>query len=180
MSSVTIIHVLPLLVAFSKALSHSDDQKYTWRVSPSEWKCHIRAQPADMWHPILSCLVQALHIAILARQTDLAQRCRIRGSQTKVPINTALGARSGQPRFGTLTNQCAHKGLNNRIEGSHRPTRKPEKIKSACQAQKFLALHDETVKLCRPRRRKITATIYRQKRAAVFRQWNECADKLTT
>jgi len=41
----------------------------------------------------------------------------------------------------------AHKGLNNRIEGSHRPTRRRKKImgrfKSAKQAQRFLAVHDQ-------------------------------------
>ena len=48
----------------------------------------------------------------------------------------------------------AHKGLNNRIEGSHRPTRKREKIqgrfKSARQTQRFLSVHDETANLFRP------------------------------
>ena len=41
----------------------------------------------------------------------------------------------------------AHKGLNNRIEGSHRPSRKREKLmgrfKSPGQAQRFLADHDQ-------------------------------------
>ncbi len=41
----------------------------------------------------------------------------------------------------------AHKGLNNRIEGFHRPTRKREKLmgrfKSPRQAQRFLAAHDQ-------------------------------------
>ncbi|KMK68971.1 transposase [Puniceibacterium sp. IMCC21224] len=48
----------------------------------------------------------------------------------------------------------AHKGLMNRIEGSHKRTRKREQIqgrfKSARQAQRFLAVHDETVNLFRP------------------------------
>ncbi len=48
----------------------------------------------------------------------------------------------------------AHKGLNNRMEGSHRPTRKREKLmgrfKSPRQAQKFLAAHDQVNTLFRP------------------------------
>ena len=68
---------------------------------------HGRAQPADMWYPILRRLVQALHISILARQTNLAQRCRILGSQTRVPTDASLGAGAGQARFGTLTDQRA-------------------------------------------------------------------------
>ncbi|MEP0247205.1 MAG: IS6 family transposase, partial [Roseobacter sp.] len=73
--------------------------------------------------------------------------------------------------------------LNNRIEGAHRPTRKREKIqgrfKSARQAQRFLTVHDETANLFRPRRHKMTASTYRQKRTAAFRPWNECANELT-
>lgn len=48
----------------------------------------------------------------------------------------------------------AHKGLNNRIEGSHRPTRKREKLmgrfKSPRQAQRFLAAHDQINTVFRP------------------------------
>ena len=76
----------------------------------------------------------------------------------------------------------AHKGLNNRIEGSHRPTRKREKIqgrfKSARQAQRFLMVHEETANLFRPRRHLMTASTYRQTRAAAFSNWNECASEL--
>lgn len=50
----------------------------------------------------------------------------------------------------------AHKGLNNRIKGSHRPTRKREKLigrfKSPRQAQRFLAAHDQINIVFRPRR----------------------------
>jgi len=50
----------------------------------------------------------------------------------------------------------AHKRLNNRIEGSHRPTRRQEKImgrfKSPRQAELFLAAHDQINNIFRPRR----------------------------
>lgn len=76
----------------------------------------------------------------------------------------------------------AHKGLNNRIEGSHRPTRKREKIqgrfKSARQAQWFLCARDETANLFRPRRHKMTASRYRQSLAAAFERWNDCAKSM--
>jgi putative transposase len=49
---------------------------------------------------------------------------------------------------------CAHKGLNNAIEGSHRPTRKREKIfarfKSHRQTQRLLSAHDQTNLIFRP------------------------------
>lgn len=60
-------------------------------------------------------------------------------------------------KLGLNVDHRAHKELNNRIEGSHRPTRKRKKIqgrfKSARQAQRFLSVHDETANLFRPRRR---------------------------
>ena len=62
-----------------------------------------------------------------------------------------------------------HKGLNNRAEGSHRPTRKREKLmgrfKSPKQAQRFLSVHDQTSTLFRPRRYRLTATSYRHARS---------------
>jgi putative transposase len=40
-----------------------------------------------------------------------------------------------------------HKGLNNRAENSHQPTRVREKVmrrfKSACHLQRFLSVHDQ-------------------------------------
>ena len=44
-----------------------------------------------------------------------------------------------------------HKGLNNRAENSHQPTRRRERIvkrfKSARQAQQFLSVHDQIANL---------------------------------
>jgi len=65
-----------------------------------------------------------------------------------------------------------HKGLNNRIEGSHRPTRRREKVmgrfKSPRQAQRFLAAHDQANTIFRPRRYRISAISYRHARADAF------------
>lgn len=56
----------------------------------------------------------------------------------------------------------AHKGLNNRIDGSHRPTRRREKImgrfKSARQAQRCLAAHDQINTIFKTRRYCLTAS----------------------
>ena len=66
----------------------------------------------------------------------------------------------------------AHKGLNNRIEGSHRPTRRREKImgrfKSPGQAQRFLAAHEQINTIFKPRRYRLTARSYRHARADAF------------
>lgn len=69
----------------------------------------------------------------------------------------------------------AHKGLNNAIEVSHRPTRKREKImgrfKSHRQAQRFLSAHDQINLIFRPRRYQLTATSYRHARNDAFSLW---------
>ncbi len=66
----------------------------------------------------------------------------------------------------------AHKGLNNRIEGSHRPTRKREKImgrfKSPGQVQRFLDAHDQINTIFRPRRYQLSALSYRHPRSDAF------------
>lgn len=69
----------------------------------------------------------------------------------------------------------AHKGLNNRIENSHRQTRKREKImgrfKSPRQAQRFLSAHDQINTIFRPRRYDLPATSYRHARDDAFCLW---------
>ena len=63
----------------------------------------------------------------------------------------------------------SHKGLNNRAEVSHRPTRRREKIfgrfKSPRQAQRFLAVHDQVQTVFRPRRHTLSAASYRHARS---------------
>lgn len=77
----------------------------------------------------------------------------------------------------------AHKGLNNRIEGSHRSTRKREKLmgrfKSPRQAQRFLAHHDQINVLFRPRRYRLSSKSYRYACNDAFYLWNEYALEMT-
>lgn len=77
----------------------------------------------------------------------------------------------------------AHKGLNNRIEGSHRPTRKREKLmgrfKSVRQAQRFLSAHDQINTIFRPRRYRLTAISYRHARSDAFDLWRSYALDMT-
>lgn len=77
----------------------------------------------------------------------------------------------------------AHKGLNNAIEVSHRPTRKREKImgrfKSHRQAQRFLSAHDQINLIFRPRRYQLTASSYRHARNDAFSLWAEYTAEMT-
>jgi putative transposase len=70
-----------------------------------------------------------------------------------------------------------HKGLNNRAENSHQPTRRRERqmkrFKSARQAQRFLSAHDQVNNLFHLRRHRLLAAQYRAARAQAFRTWAE-------
>jgi putative transposase len=68
-----------------------------------------------------------------------------------------------------------HKGLNNRAENSHQPTREREhrmrRFKDPGHAQRFLAAYGPIASHFRPRRHRLTAEAYRQVRAARFAAW---------
>ena len=68
-----------------------------------------------------------------------------------------------------------HKGLNNRAENSHQPTRRRERqmkrFKSAGQAQRFLSAHDQINNLFHLRRDHVTASEHRAARARAFEVW---------
>nr|WP_255733442.1 IS6 family transposase [Ruegeria sp. Ofav3-42] len=78
----------------------------------------------------------------------------------------------------------AHKGLNNAIEVSHRPTRKREKLfgkfKSHLQAQRFPSAHDQINLIFRPRRYLLTANSYRHARSDAFNLWDDYNAEMTT
>src|ERR671921_2526569 len=68
-----------------------------------------------------------------------------------------------------------HRGLNNRAENSHQPTRRRERqmkrFKSPRQAQRFLSAHDQVNNLFHLRRDHLSASEYRAARARAFETW---------
>ena len=70
-----------------------------------------------------------------------------------------------------------HKGLNNRAENSHQPTRRRERImkrfKSARHLQRFVSIHDPIANLFHFPRNAHNATDYRTLRAAAMVAWHE-------
>jgi putative transposase len=68
-----------------------------------------------------------------------------------------------------------HKGLNNRAENSHQPTRRRERqmkqFKSAGQAQRFLSAHAGINNLFHLRRDHVPAGEYRAARERAFEMW---------
>jgi putative transposase len=144
-------------------------------------KKHWLWRAVDSNGEILDILVQTRRNARAAKR--FISRLIARWRMPRVIITDKLRSYGAALRkLGLAVDHRAHKGLNNRIEGSHRPIRKREKIqgrfKSARQAQRFLAVHDETANLFRPRRHTMTATTFRQKRADAFCEWAGCASEL--
>lgn len=110
-----------------------------------------------------------------------------------------LPARFGQPRvvvadklrsyikpikhLAPKSGHRTHKGLNNRIEGSYRPTRKREtlmgRFKSPRQAQRLLTAHDQINTIFRPRRYHLSVPSYRHAGSDAFDLWNGYASEMT-
>jgi putative transposase len=68
-----------------------------------------------------------------------------------------------------------HKGLNNRAENSHQPTRERKRRMRRCKdpghARRFLAAYGPIAAHFRPRRHRLTAAAYRQTRAERLATW---------
>ncbi len=68
-----------------------------------------------------------------------------------------------------------HTGLNNRAENAHQPTREQERRMRRCKspghAQRFLAAYGPIASHFRPRRHRLSATVYRETRAECFATW---------
>ena len=130
----------------------------------------------------LDILVQARRNAKAAKR--FLARLIAQFGQPRVAITDKLRSYSkpiARPAPGA--DHRAHKGLNNRIEGSHRPTRRREKImgrfKSPRQAQRFLAAHDQINAIFKPRRYRLTTNSYRHARADAFSLWTDYTREMT-
>src|SRR6202008_2950984 len=70
-----------------------------------------------------------------------------------------------------------HKGLNNRAENSHQPTRRRERImkpyKSPRQVQRFLSTHDQIANIFSRRPNQDIAAKFHSARRQAFATWGE-------
>ena len=156
-----------------------------------------RPRPNDKWH------LDEVVISIRGKKHWLWRAIDANGDGLEIIVQTrrnakaekrffkGLVAKFGEPRV-VITDKLrsyikpikilapdadhrSHKGINNAIEVSHRPTRKREKIfgkfKSHRQAQTFLAAHDQINLIFHPRRYQLTAASYRHARSDAFSLW---------
>jgi putative transposase len=127
---------------------------------------------------VLDILVQSRRNAKAARRL-LRKLLKKQGIAPRVMITDKLasyGAAKREIMPGVEHRQ--HRGLNNRAENSHQPTRRRERImkrfKSAGQVQRFLSVHDQVANLFR-RPANTKAIDHRRARARAFQVWAEVA-----
>ena len=139
-------------------------------------KKHWLWRAVDQHGAVLDILVQSRRNAKAAKRL-LRKLLKKQGTAPRVMITDKLASYAAAKRMvmpGIEHRQ--HRGLNNRAENSHQPTRRRERImqrfKSAGQAKRFLSVHDQVANLFR-RPADITAAAHRASRTQAFRVWAE-------
>jgi putative transposase len=139
-------------------------------------KKHWLWRAVDQHGIVLDVLVQSRRNAKAAKRL-LRKLLKKQGTAPRVMITDKLASYAAAKRTvmpGVEHRQ--HKGLNNRAENSHQPTRRRERImkrfKSAGQAQRFLSAHDQVANLFR-RPTNTSAAAHRVSRSQAFLVWNE-------
>ena len=136
---------------------------------------HWLWRAVDQTGTVLDILVQRRRDAKTAKRLMrklLNKQCRA----PRVLITDKLASYSAaKAEVMPLVEHRRHKGLNNRAENSHQPTRRRERqmkrFKSAGQAQRFLSAHDGINNLFQLRRDHVPSNQYRAARAQAFRTW---------
>ncbi|MBU2963594.1 IS6 family transposase [Citreicella sp. C3M06] len=196
-----------LLAERSVAVSRETVRKWVNRFGRHFADCIKRDLPAaaDKWHPNevvvpINGAKQWLWRAVDANRDvlDILVQPR-RNAKAAKRFLARLIARYGKPRvvvtdklrsyiksiraLAPVSDHRVHKGLNTRIEGSHRPIRKRDKVmgrfKSIQQAQRFLAAHDQINTIFRPRRFRLSTASYRHPRSDAFGQWHNYTLEMT-
>jgi putative transposase len=129
---------------------------------------------------VLDALVQSRRDWRAAEKL-LRKLIRKQSRAPRVMITDKLGS-YGAARAGMRLNfeHRQHKGLNNRAENSHLPTRRREKImkqfKSARHLQRFVSIHDPIANLHNFPRQAFSSSDYRALRSEVMIAWREIAE----
>jgi putative transposase len=137
---------------------------------------HWLWRAVDQHGVVLDILVQSLRNAKAAKRL-LRKLLKKQGVTPRVMITDKLASYGVAKReIMPCVEHRQHRGLNNRAENSHQPTRRGERImkrfKSNGQAQRFLSAHDQVANLFRCPAN-TNAHDHRMSRAQAFRVWSE-------
>jgi putative transposase len=135
---------------------------------------HWLWRAVDQYGVVLDILVQSRRNAKAAKRL-LRKLLKKQGRAPRVMITDKLASYGAAKRaVMPSVEHRQHKGLNNRAENSHQPTRRRERImkrfKSAGQAQRFFSVHDQVANLFH-RPANSTAADHRQSRDRAFTAW---------
>src|ERR687888_2262882 len=138
---------------------------------------HWLWRAVDQHGLVLDVLVQSRRDARAAKRL-LRKLLKRQGRAPRVMITDKLASYPAAKRdLLPAVEHRRHKGLNNRAENSHQPTRRRERqmtrFKSPGQAQQFLSAHDPINSLFHLHRDRVTADQYRAARARAFAVWAE-------
>jgi putative transposase len=141
---------------------------------------HWLWRAVDQTGLVLDVLVQSRRDKRAAKRL-LRKLLKRQGRAPRVMITDKLASYSAAKReVMPGVEHRRHRGLNNRAENSHQPTRRRERqmkrFKSPGQAQRFLSAHDQVNNLFHLRRDHVTAAEYRSVRARAFAIWAEITD----
>src|SRR5688572_130417 len=136
---------------------------------------HWLWRAVDQTGIVLDVLVQSRRDQRAAKRL-LRKLLKRQGRAPRVMITDKLASYSAAKReVMPGVEHRRHKGLNNRAENSHQPTRRRERqmkrFKSAGQAQRFLSAHDQINNLFHLHRDHLPATEYQAARAQAFAIW---------
>ena len=140
-------------------------------------KHHWLWRAVDQNGYVLDVLVQSRRNSKAAERL-MRKLLRKHGTTPRVMVTDKLKSYAAANRkMGLRFEHRQHKGLNNRAENSHQPTRVREKVmrryKSACHLQRFASVHDQVANLFMRCRYNRDATQKRKLRAEAFAAWNE-------
>jgi len=145
-------------------------------------KKHWLWRAVDQFGIVLDVLVQSRRDRYAAQRLmrKLLRKC---GVTPRVLVTDKLKSYAAANKdMGLRFEHRQHKGLNNRAENSHQPTRVREKVmrgfKSARQLQRFVSVHDQVANLFHRCRYNVSATEKRTNRNQAFAAWDRvtCAN----
>src|SRR3954464_4088817 len=138
-------------------------------------KTHYLWRAVDQHGVVLDVLVQSRRDKKAAKRL-LRKLLKRQCQAPRVMITDKLGSYgAAKKEIMPGVEHRQHKGLNNRAENSHQPTRRRERImkrfKSPRQVQRFLSIHDQVATLFSRRSNQDTATRFHAARSQAFATW---------
>lgn len=139
----------------------------------------VNACTDDLWH-LAACLRPSSTADKRAALRLMRKLLKRQGHSPRVLITDKLRSYPAAKReIMPGVEHRSHKGVNSRVENSHQPIRRRERImkrfKSPAHLQRFVSIHDPIANLFHLPRHEMTSADFRDLRAAAMDAWREIA-----